>query len=131
MLIIANLYQLLIMSAFFNYLRTLRALFIPSKICPGLTVFNNISSVIRVCSFYINYYVSFYFLLVSSNVVRKGGKVNGARSSAKRSKFYCRITYQLARDNREFVAVIGRFVQPLKHLSLSFLPAVGFARQSS
>ena len=32
------------MSAFSNYLRTLGALFIPPKICPGLMVFNSISS---------------------------------------------------------------------------------------
>ena len=35
------------MSAFFNYLRTLRALFIPPKIYPKLTIFNNILSVTR------------------------------------------------------------------------------------
>ena len=33
------------MSTFFNYLQALRALFILPKICLGLTVFNNISSV--------------------------------------------------------------------------------------
>ena len=33
------------MSAFFNYFRTFRALFIPPKICLGLTVFNSILSV--------------------------------------------------------------------------------------
>jgi len=37
---------ILIMSAFFNYLRALGSLFIPPKICPELTVFNNISSVV-------------------------------------------------------------------------------------
>jgi len=41
MLIIANLYQLLIISAFFDYLC---ALFVWTKICPGLIVFNSISS---------------------------------------------------------------------------------------
>jgi len=45
MLIIANLYQLSI-SAFFNYFQALGTLFIPPKICPGLTIFNSISSVI-------------------------------------------------------------------------------------
>ena len=45
MLIIANLYQLSIMSTFFNYLWALGALFIPPKICPGLTVFS-ISSMV-------------------------------------------------------------------------------------
>ena len=44
-MLIANLYQLSIMSAFFNYLWTLRPLFISLKICSELTVFNNISSV--------------------------------------------------------------------------------------
>jgi len=47
MLIIANLYQLSIMSAFFNYFWAFEALFILSKICPGLTTFNSISLVIR------------------------------------------------------------------------------------
>jgi len=48
MLIIINLYQLSIMSAFFNYFRALGAFFIPPKICPGLIVFNNILPVIGV-----------------------------------------------------------------------------------
>ena len=39
-----NLYQLSIMSVFFNYLRTVGALFIPPKICPGLTVFKRLRS---------------------------------------------------------------------------------------
>ena len=45
MLIIAILYQLSIMSTFFIYLRALGTLFILPKICPGLTVINNILSV--------------------------------------------------------------------------------------
>jgi len=44
MLIIANLYQLAIMSAFFNYLRAFATLLILPKICLRLTVFNTISS---------------------------------------------------------------------------------------
>ena len=67
MLIIVNLYQLSIMSAFFNYLRALGALFIPPKIYPELTVFNSISSVSVMkdeghLSFFVGLYHSIYVL---------------------------------------------------------------------
>ena len=36
------------MSAFFNYFWVLGVLFIPPKICPGLTIFNNMDLNIRI-----------------------------------------------------------------------------------